>query len=92
MRALRDPLIRAWAWLIALSAASTALAVAVSQGLLSGRGVTLGGAAILILAWAKANVILSRYLGLAQAPFWHRGFRIVLGLYAVLLLGLYLIA
>ena len=88
---LSDPLIRAWAWLIGLSAASTVLAAAVSAGWLAGTGVTLGGAAILTLAWAKAGVILSRYLGLAAAPFWHRGFSIVLALYAILLLALYLI-
>ncbi|MEZ5685343.1 MAG: nitric oxide reductase F protein [Paracoccaceae bacterium] len=89
--ALHDPLIRAWAWLLALSGISTALAVAVSKGLLGGHGVTIGGAVILILAWAKAGIILSRYLGLAQAPFWHRGFRLTLGFYAALLLALYLI-
>ncbi|MDF1618919.1 nitric oxide reductase F protein [Pseudothioclava nitratireducens] len=89
--ALRDPLISAWLWLLALSGASTLLAAAVSQGWLTGLGVTLGGAAILALAWAKARVILARYLGLAEAPFWHRGFSITLAIYALLLLGLYLI-
>lgn len=87
----QDPLIRAWGWLVALSAASTALAVAVTQGMLTQTWVTAGGAAILFLAWAKARVILRTYLGLAKAPFWNRGFSIVLGLYALLLLALYLI-
>lgn len=88
---MSDPLLRAWAWLIALSTGSTLLAIAVSRGALTGAGVTAGGAAILVLAWAKAEVILARYLGLAAAPFWHRGFRLVLGLYAAGLLGLYLL-
>lgn len=86
----KDPLIRAWGWLLAFSALSTALAVAVSRGGIGGAGITAGGAAILFLAWAKARVILRSYLGLAQAPFWNRGFAIVLGLYALLLLALYL--
>ena len=85
-----DPLIRAWGWLIGLSAVSTALAVAVTQGMLTHNWVTAGGAAILFLAWAKAGVILRSYLGLAQAPFWNRGFSIVLGFYALLLRALYL--
>ncbi|WP_341485665.1 nitric oxide reductase F protein [Thioclava sp. GXIMD4215] len=88
---MSDPLIRAWVWLVALSTASTILAILVSHGVLTGAGVTAGGAAILALAWAKAEVILARYLGLAAAPFWHRGFRLVLGLYAAGLLGLYLL-
>ena len=71
-----DPLIRAWGWLIGLSAVSTALAVAVTQGMLTHNWVTA--------------VILRSYLGLAQAPFWNRGFSIVLGFYALLLLALYL--
>jgi hypothetical protein len=86
-----DTITRAWIWLVALSLGSTAIAATVSAGQVSGLGVTLAGSAILALAWAKARIILARYLGLAQAPFWHRGFSVVLGLYCIILLGLYLI-
>ncbi|MBC7153389.1 MAG: nitric oxide reductase F protein [Rhodobacteraceae bacterium] len=48
------------------------------------------GALILALAWLKARVILARYLGLAAAPFWRRGFEVALALFCLLLLGLYL--
>jgi len=83
---------RAWVALVALSAASTALAVAVSSGSLAGLRVTLAGAAILALAWGKAQLILDAYLGLAAAPALRRGMALVMALYALLLLGLYLAA
>lgn len=83
-------LLHAWFTLIALSAGSTAIAVAQASGAISGGAVAAAGVAILGLAWGKARVILNAYLGLARAPFWQRGFGIVLGLYALLLLGLYL--
>lgn len=81
---------RAWLMLLALSAASTALALAHPS--LVGRAVPLASAALLVLAWAKARIILSDYLGLAAAPVWRRGFGLVLGIYALLLLGLTLAA
>ncbi|MBW0157083.1 nitric oxide reductase F protein [Sedimentimonas flavescens] len=90
MKLLSDPLMRAWVWLVGLSLGSTVIATSVAR--IEGVGITLAGATILVLAWAKARVILSRYLGLAQAPFWHRGFSIVLAIYCAGLLGLYLIA
>ncbi len=80
-------LIRAWATLIALSLGSTALAV----GAIPPAWQPVAGAAILILAWAKARVILARYLGLAAAPFWARGFGVALGVFCLVLLGLYLV-
>jgi len=46
---------------------------------------------ILTFAWLKARVILSYYLGLNAAPFWRRGFGISLGIFCLLLLGLYLL-
>lgn len=68
---------RAWAMLLALSAASTALAA-------SG----VGGAAlvlpVLALSGLKAHVILRDYLRLGIAPGWMKGFD--LGL-ALLILG-----
>ncbi len=91
MRLPPDPLLRAWVALIALSLGSTVIAALVARGGLSGAATTGAGAVILALAWAKARVILDRYLGLAAAPFWRRGFSIVLGLYGAGLLTLYLL-
>ncbi len=83
---------KAWLLLLALSGASTVLSVAVARGALSGSAATIGGAAILALAWAKARTILNAYLRLSGAPAFRRGFGLALGLYALLLLGLYLSA
>lgn len=91
MRLPSDPLLRAWAWLMALSLGSTLIAVQVGSGQLQGLMLSASGAAILALAWLKARIILARYLGLAQAPFWHRGFATVMALYCAGLLALYLI-
>ncbi|MGO4908060.1 hypothetical protein ACEN2J_06955 [Pseudorhodobacter sp. W20_MBD10_FR17] len=44
---------------------------------------------ILLLAWAKARIIAARYLGLAQAPTYLRGFSLVLALFMAGLLGIY---
>jgi hypothetical protein len=76
---------RAWAALVALSALSTAAAA----GLPPGRLLSL---AVLALAWAKARLILDRYLGLAQAPAISRGFALVLALVMLLLAALALAA
>ncbi len=81
---------KAWALLLALSGASTALSVAVMRGALTGPAITLGGAAILTLAWVKARTILNAYLRLDEAPAFRRGFGLTLALYALLLLALYL--
>ncbi len=88
---MKNPVIRAWLWLIGLSLTSTLVAIAVDQRL-TGAAVTLAGAVILTLSWLKARVILSDYLGLRAAPFWRRGFGMVLGFYMALLLGLYVAA
>ncbi|SFT39045.1 cytochrome C oxidase subunit IV family protein [Sedimentitalea nanhaiensis] len=81
-RALRT----GWLTLMALSLISTVISLwSFPDGWQA-----LAGTAILILAWLKARVILGRYLGLDSAPFWARGFGIALGLFCVLLLGLYL--
>ena len=85
---LHDPLIRAWGWLIGLSLGSTVMA----QLPLPPHLAAVTGAAILVLAWAKARIILTRYLGLHAAPFWCRGFELALGFFCCLLLGLYLMA
>lgn len=83
----RDPLLRAWAALLVLSLGSTAVSLwHWPSGLLA-----VAGGLILALAWVKARVILARYLGLAQAPFWRRGFEIALAVFCLGLLGLYLL-
>ncbi|MEZ5797851.1 MAG: hypothetical protein R3D63_10475 [Paracoccaceae bacterium] len=68
----------AWVQLVALSAASTALA---ASGLV-GAGLALP---VLALAGLKAHVILGHYLRLATAPAWLRG----LDLGLLLLLALF---
>jgi len=84
------PETRAWVALLALSAASTGLAVA--QPSLQGPIIPSTSAALLCLAWLKARVILKHYLGLNAAPAWLRGFNLTLGLYMALLLALALAA
>lgn len=68
---------RAWLLLLALSAASTALAV-------SGMHDALFVVAVLTLAGAKAHTILARYLGLAAAPSIWAGFDLSLALVLIL--------
>nr|WP_319947414.1 cytochrome C oxidase subunit IV family protein [uncultured Shimia sp.] len=80
-------LLRAWLFLIGLSAASALVAHELSD-VLDRR---LVGMLILLLAFAKSRVILKWYLGLSQAPSWRRGFQVVLGLYCCVLFGFYLL-
>lgn len=77
-------LTRAWILLVALSALTTIAAAG-----LGGRWLAL---AVLPLAWAKAQLILNRYLQLSQAPAIARGFALVLALFMALMLGLALAA
>lgn len=85
-----DPLARAWALLIALSALATAVALLRPAG---PRGVVIAaGAAILGLSWLKARVILNRYLELASHPGPRRAFGMVLALWALAALTLYVAA
>lgn len=74
-------LTRAWFALLALSALSTLLAISGLSG-----GVLAAG--VLLLAFVKAQVILWHYLELVHAPFWRRGFSMVLAIYMLILLGL----
>lgn len=64
---------RAWAMLIALSAASTLLAAS---------GITGAALAlpVLILSGLKAHLVLRDYLGLSVAPGWLKGFDLGLAL------------
>ena len=82
---MTDPLTRAWALLIALCLATTAIA---ALGPEPSAPLALG-AVILAIAFLKMRLILTRYLGLANAPFWRRGFDVTLALFVLLLLGLY---
>lgn len=82
-----NSLTRAWLVLLLLSGASALIAALVAWGFEP----AAIGAVILLLAWVKSRVILSRYLGLWQAPAWRAGFNWFLALYCLLLLGLYLI-
>jgi len=82
-----NPLAMAWLALMGLSIAT----VLVTAGGTAAFGEALFGGLLLLLAWAKVRIILSRYLGLSQAPSWLAGFSRVTGLYCLLLLGLYLV-
>lgn len=75
-------------WLIGLSLGSTAIAALITT--LTPEQRRIAGVVILFLAWAKARLILNEYLGLANAPFWRRGFGTVLGFFVLGLLALYL--
>lgn len=77
-------LTRAWLLLIALSLGSAVITLI--DGLPK-----LTGTAILLLALAKSRVILSRYLGLDQAPGLRRGFTVVLSLFGLVILVLYIL-
>jgi len=81
-------LLTTWIWLITLSGGSAVVAYLTTHGI----DRRLTGAAILTLALVKARFILSRFLGLSQAPGWLAGFTWVIGLVGVLILGLYLVA
>ena len=76
---------KAWILLLALSAASTALA---ASGLI-GAALALP---VLALSGLKAHVILRDYLGLVVAPGWLRGFDLGLSLLILALAGLALAA
>ncbi len=83
----RRALYIAWGTLIALSLASTVLALPA----LWVHWPIATGIAVMLLAWLKARIILTQYLGLAAAPTWRRGFNFALAMLCLLMLGLYLI-
>ena len=82
-----DLTIRAWIGLIVLSGVSVLIAAGAAGWLSAGAAGTL----VLVFAWLKARVILSRYLGLWQAPVWLSGFNWTIGFYCLLLVVLFLI-
>ena len=77
----------AWGMLMLLSLGSTLL----SWPEIWAYWPVAGGVGALLLAWLKARIVLSRYLGLQAAPFWLRGFEISLALLVLLLLALYIL-
>jgi hypothetical protein len=77
-------LTRTWGVLMALSGVSTGIAALVSEG----GGGQVAVAAILLLAWIKAHLILKTYLGLRAVRPVLRGFDVALGLAVVAMLGL----
>ncbi|KUJ73448.1 nitric oxide reductase F protein [Ruegeria marisrubri] len=79
-----DFLTFAWLALLALSFASALLTRLALPPQIVGGG-------ILLLALAKARVILARYLDLADSPAWLRGFTIVLAGFSILVFALYLV-
>ena len=87
MSGLRDPLLRAWLVLLALSGLSSVIA-ARPPGLADMP--RLAGAAVLLAAGIKARTILLHYLGLARVPAWRRAFTALLVLLLALLLTLFL--
>ncbi|MEC9472622.1 MAG: cytochrome C oxidase subunit IV family protein [Pseudomonadota bacterium] len=74
-----------WIALLGLSAAT----VLVTTGGTGHFSPALFGGLLLLLAFIKARIILSRYLGLWQAPAWLSGFSWVIGFFCLLLLVLY---
>jgi Prokaryotic Cytochrome C oxidase subunit IV len=76
---------KAWAMLLALSAASTALAASGATG-------AALAVPILALSGLKAHVILRDYLRLSTAPGWLRGFDLGLALLILAFAGLALAA
>lgn len=75
-----DPLTKTWSLLIALTVATTALAG------LDGR---LAVAGMLALAFLKARLILGRFLHLDTAPGWLAAFAVPIGIWLLLIGGLY---
>lgn len=75
-----DMLTRAWLTLIALTAATAAIAG------LDGR---VAAAGLLALAWLKARVILGRYLHLHDAPGWLGAFMLPLAIWMLSIATLY---
>jgi hypothetical protein len=85
----RNALLQAWLLLVGLTAITSLMALVAGSADLADNAKIMVGSLFLVLALAKAHVILARYLGLAKVPSVLRGFSIVLLLYFILLAGLY---
>jgi membrane protease YdiL (CAAX protease family) len=81
-------LVKAWGLLVILGFATTALAAIGGTGFLR----HIIAFSVLILAGAKARLILNEYLGLRKTRFWRRTFELSIGLFLTLALVLYLAA
>ena len=77
---------KAWAILLALSFATTAMT------LYDGSSPSVIAAALLALAGLKARTILARYLELQRSPFWMNAFDLVIGIFLLIAFALYLAA
>lgn len=77
-----DPLIKTWAGLIALTAATTVLA---------GFDGRIAAPGLLLLAGLKARLILARFLHLSDAPGWLSAFTVPLFLWLGLIGAVYVI-
>lgn len=73
-----DQLTKTWAALIALAAATTALA---------GVGGKWAALAVLALAFLKARLILGRFLHLGAAPGWLSAFAVPIGIWLLVIGG-----
>lgn len=83
------PATRAWILLLGLGFGTTTLAtVPVPPYPAAAAAIA---ALILLLAWIKMRLILRHYLELARSPTWRTAFDWLLGAFAILLYGIYLI-
>lgn len=82
------PLIEAWALLMALSLATTALTLVEASDPVR---IATGGV-VLMLAGLKARIILTRYLRLAGSTFWTRSFDMAIGLFLIIAFALFAVA
>lgn len=81
-------LLAAWAVLMALTVA-TMLAGQVTASSTLGVGAM---AAVLLVAWGKAGMILATYLNLRTAPVWRDGLMVLIGVVLAVVLTLFALA
>lgn len=86
-----DRLRLAWVQLCALTVASTAVAYVAGQVQAQLAGAAVATALLVAFAFLKARIILGAYLHLSSAPGWLGAASTVLGIWLVLIWGLYLI-
>ncbi|ULB12004.1 hypothetical protein ORIO_19475 [Cereibacter azotoformans] len=84
-------LFRAWILLLVLSGLSAAFAEYSAPADTDAATMAAGGAGMLCLTWLKARTILASYLRLDETPAARRIFGLILGLYLLLLGGLFLL-
>lgn len=89
MAMMDNALTKAWVKLVALGFCTAALA---SVHLAQPAWRLLAGACVLLLAGAKARLILGQYLGLKSSRFWTNVFDLVLALFLVAAFALFAFA